>query len=281
MNPPLPDLKADDADGNHNSEDDRNENQNENENVVNESKQEGSKDTESSSSDGGGKENGSGSGSGGGYAADCSSSDTSTKDNDPSDQLKELNLMEQQGEDDSDGKPKAKPSKKEGAGKKKGQHQHHRSHHRQRSSRSSVLQQAADGEGESSAPLEETATAQINGVRVSHPMDPRIDLSNVGHVRNSNIPREASGVHANMHPSNINIPDRAAAENEDVRLGSNSNNTSGSDADAMATDRQQIETNHHPQPSVDQYMKLMEVRRTLMCGKLDDVCNVPKDFPRK
>ena len=67
---------------------------------------------------------------------------------------------------------------------------------------------------------------QWNGVKICHPMDPRIDLSTVGHIHTSSVP---------AFPSNVDIPSRQSAETPD-------NSGVGP-----------------PPPSIDQYIKLMEV----------------------
>ena len=55
---------------------------------------------------------------------------------------------------------------------------------------------------EHAIPTGENATLpQWNGIRISHPMDPRIDLRNVGHIPGSNVPvasSDATNMHVNM-----------------------------------------------------------------------------------
>ena len=80
---------------------------------------------------------------------------------------------------------------------------------------------------------------QWNGVRIQHPMDPRIDLTTVGHIQTSAL---------SAFPSNVNIPTSKPSEQP---RGSD-NSCEGSEA-ALA-------------PSIDQYMKLMEVNFGEMGG---------------
>jgi len=75
---------------------------------------------------------------------------------------------------------------------------------------------------------------QWNGIRITHPMDPRIDLRTVGHIPGSNVPVastacDAANLHANavLHQDNIHAN---AVLHQDV-----------------------------PPPSVDNYLNLMEV----------------------
>ena len=66
---------------------------------------------------------------------------------------------------------------------------------------------------------------QWNGVKICHPMDPRIDLSTVSHIHSSSVP---------ALPSNVDVPSPQFAEPpENSGVG--------------------------PPPSIDQYIKLMEV----------------------
>jgi hypothetical protein len=86
---------------------------------------------------------------------------------------------------------------------------------------------------------------QWNGVRVKHPMDPRIDLSTVGYVK---LPAVAKNERApSMQLSN---EDQAALQ---YALGSGH---TGSSETGSSSEQPHV-------PSLDQYMKLMEVRNPL------------------
>jgi hypothetical protein len=74
---------------------------------------------------------------------------------------------------------------------------------------------------------------QWNGVRIHRPMDPRIDLSTVGHIQTSSL---------SAFPSNVDIPTNQHAEQQ------------AHEADNTGESFEPL-----PPPSIDQYMKLMEV----------------------
>lgn len=185
---------------------------------------------------------GGGSGGGGGYSADCSSSDASSDDavkrsSVPEKEMKRLKVSGDKKED----KPNGKDSKiSKGKSASSGI----------RSSSQAALQE--DGSDLTNDPKTadegfdigrgmpvDAVWPQWNGIRIQHPMDPRIDLSTVDHIRTSSL----STYPHNAHPtSNQNqkeeqqVPDRISNQ---------------------AT------------PSIDQYMNLMEVNgartKQIMC----------------
>ena len=82
---------------------------------------------------------------------------------------------------------------------------------------------------------------QWNGVRIQHPMDPRIDLSTVGYIQTSSL---------SAYPRNVDIPTRQPTGQAD-----GVENTVGSSEPS-------------PTPSIDQYMNLMEVNTSRMQGHI-------------
>jgi hypothetical protein len=52
-------------------------------------------------------------------------------------------------------------------------------------------------------PIQSQILPQVNGVRISHPMDPRIDLQTVDHISGSNFPVARPNI-MNIYGSNIN-----------------------------------------------------------------------------
>ena len=89
---------------------------------------------------------------------------------------------------------------------------------------------------------EETCSLpQWNGVRIQHPMDPRIDLSTVGYIQTSSL---------SAYPRNVDIPTRQPTGQAD-----GVENTVGSSEPS-------------PTPSIDQYMNLMEVNTSRMQGHI-------------
>ena len=166
-------------------------------------------------SDGG---KGTGSGSGGGYSADCSSSsDASSGGAVPEDEMKSLKVIGVEYEEN----PKTRSTK---SIKKSSQGKHN-------VSRSESKQEAAsNGMDDSSTQFDGAFVVntintlpQWNGVRVQHPMDPRIDLSSVGHIQTSSL----------QLPYTDNL---------------RSNEQSST-----------LESKQEATPSIDQYMSLMEV----------------------
>lgn len=198
----------------------------------------------STGSDGG---KGGGSGSGGGYSADCSSSDASSleavKGGVPDKELARLNVH---GDRKSTPEPITKESKsnKDGTQKTtKGNH-HRRSGGNDHADSSTAImksQQMRESEGDTDSQWnsrddemrQEPSLLQWNGVRVRHPMDPRIDISTVGIAH--------SGLHHAGHE------DAASAE-------------APPENDLNPEGRESTESSEPPPPpSIDQYMNLMEV----------------------
>lgn len=83
------------------------------------------------------------------------------------------------------------------------------------------------------------ALPQWSGVRIPHPMDPRIDLSTVGHIQTSSISAFPSNV-------DVDIPAHQRQPSEQVTPEGENENESAEPP---------------PPPSIDQYMKLMEVNQ--------------------
>jgi hypothetical protein len=82
-----------------------------------------------------------------------------------------------------------------------------------------------------------SALPQWSGVRISHPMDPRIDLSTVGHIQTSSISAFPSNVEVDIPARQHQPSEQATPEGEN-----------------------ESESAERPPPSsIDQYMKLMEV----------------------
>ena len=180
---------------------------------------------ETMSSNGSDNGKGNGSGSGGGYSADCSSSDASSNGAAKRSPLVLENEMQQLFVGDGDSKTKSK----ENRGKKA----------KTRSSlppwTASTLPGGDFPRVSKDGAMSEISTpsmAQWNGVRIHHPMDPRIDISTVGHIHTSSF---------SVFPV-------------DVHKGENNNNSEPGQSHVSA---------NHPPPSVDQYMTLMEVRHGL------------------
>jgi hypothetical protein len=91
---------------------------------------------------------------------------------------------------------------------------------------------------------------QWNGVRINHPMDPRIDFSTVGYIQMSSSRTE--------FPNNVNIPSQ---QNLD-RTPSAQDTKHGGVPNAPAP------------PSIDQYMTLMEVTTCTSDIKFDPIIHV-------
>jgi len=180
---------------------------------------------ETLSSNGSDNEKGNGSGSGGGYSADCSSSsEASTEDalkrseSVPEAEMQHLRVSESE--------PKQKSKEKEGK----------KSKSKSRPPSSSLSTNAADvgdfpgaSKGGAKSMNPATSLPQWNGVRIQHPMDPRIDISTVGHVQTTSL---------SVFPVHVH------------KAGNHNEEESG-----------QTFLANHPPPSVDQYMTLMEVRQ--------------------
>lgn len=177
-------------------------------------------------------EGGKGTGSGGGYSADCSSSDASSDDVAkgavPETEMKCLRVsveVERERElelEQSKGEGMAKTKKR--FPRKKNSSSVDSSH---RSAENTWDSKDAD-EGDE-VELEKTALPQWNGVRIHHPMDPRIDLSTVGHIQTSSL---------SVFPSNVmQFPLADGKEGRPIP---------------------EFPTNHAT-PSIDQYMSLLEV----------------------
>lgn len=208
----------------------------------------------STGSDGG---KGGGSGSGGGYSADnstdCSSSDASSleaaKGNAPDKEMTRLNLNGDSTKDKPTKTKETKPNKNLKSSTPKSQKTCRRSSEQAETSHSgsvnheeSSLDSGTKWKNLKDTVEETSSFPQWNGVRIHHPMDPRIDLSTVGHIQTSSL---------SAFPSNVDIPTNQNAEPQT----SHQADTPGECSEPP------------PPPSIDQYMKLMEVinyfRRTL------------------
>ena len=194
----------------------------------------------STGSDGG---KGGGSGSGGGYSADCSSSDASSleaaKGSVPEKEMTRLNLDEDSGKDamnTKETKPKKKKKttapKSQKAGRGRAADQMETSHSAPINQEDSKSDISSKWKKSDVAEKELSLLPQWNGVRIHHPMDPRIDLSTVGYIQTSAL---------SAFPSNVNIPANQQSEQ------------------AQATENTGESSEPPPPPSIDQYMKLMEV----------------------
>ena len=210
-------------------------------------KQDDNVESSSTGSDGG---KGGGSGSGGGYSADCSSSDGSSleaaKGNSTSIQMSGLSLSDNvtgdkvnKSKEAKPGKAKVKPSK--GVAMKPPMVARRASEQAESSLSNSVGKQehshgsVATGESSQMDRDERVSLPQWNGVRISHPMDPRIDLSIVNHVQTSSVPG---------FPTNVDVP---AAHHPKLK------------PPPAPEQNQATTTAAIPSPSIDQYMSLMEV----------------------
>jgi hypothetical protein len=199
---------------------------------------------ESSSSTGsdGGKGVGSGGGGGGGYIADCSSSDASSLDaakaNVPEKEMTRLSIAGASPKERAQAKD-TKPSKTSKTVSPKAQKADRQSADQTETSNStaanheeSTPDSGANWKNEDG--MKETySLPQWNGVRIHHPMDPRIDLSTVGHIQTSVL----SAFH-----SNVDIP------------------TQHDEQPARGTDNPSESAGLPLPPSIEQYMNLMEVK---------------------
>lgn len=196
-------------------------NNNSSTNATNDTQQNrsGSGENDSSSSS-----NGLGSGSGsGGYNGDCSSSDASSdtsskrKNASPDLAMEKMTLNGEEKQVDGDGvkqtdstavhAKKKKKKKKRSSEESEAQQQPNNNHQVQSTDANYDIASIASSSGKSAshdqlgaldAILEQSrrlkdakqisALPQWQGVRVTHPMDPRIDLSTVGHVPGSSVP---------------------------------------------------------------------------------------------
>ena len=257
-------------------------------------------DKEESSSTGSDGGKGSRTGSGGGYSADCSSSDTSSVGNgkgggsgssgevegdadeamsssrDPpgaamnrlrigdssvgqTAMMKPSKGLHEQYIDDGDRKPVALPSSKSNKDRSSGHYHPSQPQREDRKKKSSASAEAAAHRG-SHLGLEldnnrstghgssnKSNFVQWNGVTVKHPMDPRIDLSTVGCVK---LPTNSGNDAASgLQLSN---EDQAALEYAQ-KLGSGGQ--TGSSETGSSSEQNNLS-------SMDQYMKLMEVRNS-------------------
>lgn len=195
----------------------------------------------SSTGSDGGKGGGSG-GSGGGYSADCSSSDASSegaaKGNVPEEEMKLLSVDGNVKKEKQDTKKAVKNSK---SSTPKSQKPSRHKRDQADSSQSLALNQekASQGSAEKMKGAEDSnddnySVPQWGGVRIRHPMDPRIDLSTVGHIHTSSL--------ATTFPINVDIP-----------------NQQNLDSQASQTESPNDSKEATPPPSIDQYMTLMEV----------------------
>jgi hypothetical protein len=201
----------------------------ENDSIVDPKAQQGREDNaESLSSNGSDNGKGNGSGSGEGYSADCSSSDASTDDalkgsgTVPENEMEQLRL----GGNETKTNSKDKDVKK--------------SKNKDHSSLSSLNKSAQAGGdfprtskcGSISA-TNSPSLPQWNGVRIQHPMDPRIDISTVGHIQTSSLSVFPAHVHNGGNHNDDEVGESCTRENET--------------------------SPNQPAPSIDQYMTLMEV----------------------
>lgn len=171
-----------------------------------------------------GSEGGKGAGSGGGYSADCSSSDASTDDaaklGVAETEMKRLSVSSDRKEEKSKGTDSSK-GKRNLLSNRYGNRadSSNGSHDRTRASKKRE-------EGRDITVSQTTALPQWNGVRIHHPMDPRIDISTVGHIQTSSL---------SAFPNTL---------------------MQTAFADGKA---ERDFTSNHVTPSIDQYMRLMEV----------------------
>jgi hypothetical protein len=188
----------------------------------------------SSGSDGGKGSGSGGSGggySGGGYSADCSSSDASSteavKGNTPDKEMHHLTISEEKTSTKEEIMPsKTATAKAQNANTDEKQSKSTNKKYSTNESNGNEEKAENDAGTNYSAP-------QWNGVRIQHPMDPRIDLSTVGHIQTSSL--------SISFPNNADIPNQQKPNQQ-------SNPIDSSEPPAP--------------PSIDQYMTLMEVRRS-------------------
>jgi hypothetical protein len=233
---------------------------------------EGSEKEESSSSDG----KGASGGSGGGYQADddCSSSESSVGKNGDGSSGEASNRQAGSRTDDKpaarDTKVASMPSSQHSEGDRylngaaahendpnrtsasdsghlssnQHCHAHHHNHHHRPNGQHSL---------QNHVPL-----PQWNGIRIQHPMDPRIDLSSVGFLGASNLllhNQNFSGSHLAAlmkHPPPVAAATTASAASA-LHASSHNQMTSVNNPDLMAGEAPSMF------PSFEQYMKLMEV----------------------
>jgi hypothetical protein len=172
-----------------------------------------------------------GSGNGEGYSADYSSSDSSSLDaakgKTPEKQMHRLSL---DGGGTKEKTLRAKEARRS-KGPKQGAQQTESCYLQPAKEQELDYESSADWSGSDYESSEDGGVSQDkikqwNGVSISHPMDPRIDLSTVGHIHTSSVP---------AFPSDVDIPSRQSEEPpENSGVGT-------------------------PPPSIDQYIKLMEV----------------------
>lgn len=124
-------------------------------------------------------------------------------------------------------------------------------------------------DGESTIQDPKARLPQWNGIRIQHPMDPRIDLSTVGFVPASQL--------CQPHPRNVNVPSTSLDEHHHTHHRPSST-LFANDKDEPSPSHQHYPFQHlfgsegpndldddnngepSPLPSMEQYMKLMEVR---------------------
>lgn len=196
---------------------------------MNPQKSDENMESSSTGSDGG---KGRGSGSGGGYSADCSSSDASseeaTKGAPPEKKMQRMKISSEANKERTklaDSRVLNKPGLLSGV--------RHPSHLDKRESMDSVDEskdRSSSGDSNSQGSYQ---LPQWNGIRIQHPMDPRIDISTVGRIQASIMP---------VLPSNVDVP--------------------ATKASSPSLDDKKLDQNA---PSIDQYMKLMEVSINRFC----------------
>eukprot|EP00980_Cylindrotheca_fusiformis_P018080 scaffold5799_cov110-Cylindrotheca_fusiformis.AAC.7 len=191
--------------------------------------------------------------SGEGYSADCSSSDTSSleaaaKGIIPNKEMQRMSVDDDKKKNSVD-KTQSKPSKSSIASATASQDGSDSS-----LSTSLIDEKPRNGHERRIAPASEgnfgASAPQWNGIRINHPMDPRIDLSTVGHIQTSFLSSEFPTVIHNQIQQDINQKNPMHRSQQDIdRRNPMQGNSNGGEHTAPA------------QPSLDQYMKLMEVVR--------------------
>jgi hypothetical protein len=189
----------------------------------------------------GGKGGRSGGGGGGGYSADYSSSDASSLDaakaNVPEKEMIRLSLAGDSPKERAQARD-TKPSKTCKTASPKVQEAGRRSADQTETSNSTASNHEESTPDSGANWKNEDGTKEIyslpqwNGVRIHHPMDPRIDLSTVGHIQTSVL---------SAFPGNVDI----LTQHEQM---------------ARGTDNPSESAGPPLPPSIEQYMKLMEVK---------------------
>jgi hypothetical protein len=219
-------------------------------------KEQKSDDNVESSSTGSHGGKGGGGGSGGGYSADCSSSDASSleaaKGSIPDKEMARLNVNVDGNATQESAAKESKASKGPKSSAQKKKNGPTRGNNQAETCGTSAmktdeLSYEADSQWNlaGDAMHDESSLPQWNGVRLRHPMDPRIDISTVGHIQTSAL---------SAFPSDdADLP--ASSEQEDKE----SEDQSSDNPNPPSIDNRPSLDQSIP-PSIDQYMRLMEVR---------------------